>query len=83
VDGATVYLSRRSDLPDEFGDVAISDFGAAVRYDKKRNHDAQPNMYRSPEVMLMTEWSYPVNIWNVGAMVLLTYHLPLWKTSAY
>lgn len=69
VDGATVYASRRFDLPDDFGDVVLSDFGAAVRGDEKRNHDAQPNVYRSPEVMLMTEWSYPVDIWNVGVMV--------------
>ncbi|KAM0418628.1 hypothetical protein ACHAPT_012431 [Fusarium lateritium] len=69
VNGATVYASRRFDLPDDFGDVVLGDFGAAVRGDEKRNHDAQPNVYRSPEVMLMTEWSYPVDIWNVGVML--------------
>lgn len=47
----------------------MSDFGSAVRGDEKQDHDAQPNVYRSPEVMLMTEWSYPVDIWNVGVMV--------------
>ncbi|KAL2752046.1 hypothetical protein ACRALDRAFT_1058852 [Sodiomyces alcalophilus JCM 7366] len=69
VGGATVYASRRFGLPDDFGNVVLSDFGAAVRGDPKRNHDAQPNVYRSPEVMLMTEWSYPVDIWNVGVMI--------------
>jgi len=69
IDGFPVYASRRFGLPDEFGDVVLSDFGAAVRGDEKRNHDAQPNIYRSPEVMLKREWSYPVDIWNVGAMV--------------
>ena len=69
VGGATVYTSRRFGLPEEFGDVVLGDFGAAVRGDVKRNHDAQPYVYRSPEVMLKTEWSYPVDIWNVGAMV--------------
>lgn len=84
VDGATVYASRRLELPEEFGDVALSDLGAAVRGDKKRNHDAQPNVYRSPKVMLMTEWNYPVDTWNVGPMALLTCHFfSLWKTSAY
>ncbi|PLB45873.1 CMGC protein kinase [Aspergillus steynii IBT 23096] len=47
----------------------LSDFGSAVRGDERRNHDAQPNVYRSPEVMLKTDWSYPVDIWNVGVMV--------------
>ncbi|KAL3460392.1 hypothetical protein BJX64DRAFT_278578 [Aspergillus heterothallicus] len=28
------------------------DFGSAVRGNEKRNHNAQPNVYRSPEVML-------------------------------
>lgn len=35
----------------------------------KRNHDAQPNIYRAPEVMLKAPWSYPIDIWNVGAMI--------------
>ncbi|PKY07070.1 CMGC protein kinase [Aspergillus campestris IBT 28561] len=68
-EGGPVYASRRFDLPRNFGKAVLSDFGSAVRGDEKRNHDAQPNVYRSPEVMLKTEWSYPVDIWNVGAMV--------------
>ena len=67
VDGAPVYSSRQFGRPREFGNVVLSDFGAAVRSDRKRNHDAQPNMYRTPEVMLKTEWSYPIDIWNVGS----------------
>jgi hypothetical protein len=69
VDGAPVYMSRRFGLPEDFGRIILSDFGAAVRGDVKRNHDAQPNVYRSPEVMLMAPWSYPADIWNVGAMI--------------
>ncbi|RDW61699.1 uncharacterized protein DSM5745_10371 [Aspergillus mulundensis] len=69
VDGMPVYASRRFELPRSFGRAVLSDFGSAVRGDEKRNHDAQPNVYRSPEVMLKTEWSYPVDIWNVGAMI--------------
>ncbi|KAL4899207.1 kinase-like domain-containing protein [Aspergillus multicolor] len=64
-----VYASRRVESPHSFGRAVLSDFGSAVRGDEKRNHDAQPNVYRSPEVMLKTEWSYPVDIWNVGAMI--------------
>jgi hypothetical protein len=69
VDGRPIYLSRRFNLPKKFGEVVLSDFGAAVRGDQKRNHDAQPNVYHSPEVMLKVDWSYPVDIWNIGVMV--------------
>ncbi|KAL1847409.1 hypothetical protein VTK73DRAFT_10348 [Phialemonium thermophilum] len=69
VNGYTIYKSRTFNLPKEFGGVVLSDFGSAVRGDRKRNHDAQPDVYRSPEVMLKTEWSYPVDIWNVGVMI--------------
>ncbi|KAJ6114429.1 protein kinase domain protein [Penicillium sp. IBT 16267x] len=69
VNGMPVYASRRFALPKRFGRAVLSDFGSAVRGDEKRNHDAQPNVYRSPEVMLKTDWSYPVDIWNVGVMV--------------
>ncbi|OJZ83706.1 hypothetical protein ASPFODRAFT_62835 [Aspergillus luchuensis CBS 106.47] len=69
VNSAPVYASRRFELPRVFGRAVLSDFGSAVRGDEKQDHDAQPNVYRSPEVMLMTEWSYPVDIWNVGVMI--------------
>ncbi|OBT73931.1 hypothetical protein VF21_07425 [Pseudogymnoascus sp. 05NY08] len=69
INDALVYASRRFELPRKFGNAVLSDFGSAVRGDEKRNHDAQPNVYRSPEVMLKTEWSYPIDIWNVGVMI--------------
>lgn len=78
VDGFPIYVSRQFGRPRMFGNVVLSDMGAAVRGDEKRNHDAQPDVYRSPEVMLKTEWSYPVDIWNVGVMVSsCNIHLPL------
>ncbi|KAG5301234.1 protein kinase [Histoplasma ohiense] len=69
INGIPVYASRRFELPKIFGRVVLSDFGSAVRGEERRNHDAQPNVYRSPEVMLKTEWSYPIDIWNVGVMI--------------
>ncbi|KAK3324416.1 kinase-like domain-containing protein [Cercophora scortea] len=69
VNGAPVYMSRRFGIPRKFGGVVLSDFGAAVRGNLKRNHSAQPNVYRSPEVMLKAAWSYPADIWNLGAMI--------------
>ncbi|KAM3498144.1 hypothetical protein MY10362_008522 [Beauveria mimosiformis] len=67
--GAPVYLSRRFGLPEEFGRTILSDFGEVVDGETERTHNAQPNVYRSPEVMLQAPWSYPIDIWNVGAMI--------------
>lgn len=69
VNGHTIYRSRQFGLPEEFGDAVLGDLGSAVKGDEKRNHDAQPDVYRSPETMLNIEWSYPVDIWNVGCMI--------------
>ncbi|KAM5359202.1 hypothetical protein ACJZ2D_014664 [Fusarium nematophilum] len=69
IDGQTIYTSRQFLKPRVFGRAVLSDFGSAVRGDVKNNDDVQPNVYRSPEVMLKTEWSYPIDIWNVGVMV--------------
>lgn len=56
-------------MPKVFGGAVLSDFGSAVWGDQKRNNDAQPAVYRSPEVMLGTNWSYPIDIWNVGVLI--------------
>ncbi|EFR01118.1 CMGC/DYRK protein kinase [Nannizzia gypsea CBS 118893] len=69
VDGAPVYMSIRFGLPNDWGVIVLSDFGEVVDGDVKRNHYAQPSMYRSPEVILQVAWSYPADIWNVGAMI--------------
>ncbi|KND89186.1 Serine/threonine-protein kinase SRPK [Tolypocladium ophioglossoides CBS 100239] len=69
VDSAPVYMSRRFNLPKDFGRIVLGDLGSAVRGYAKRNHEAQPNVYRSPEVMVKAGWSYPADIWNVGAMI--------------
>lgn len=69
VDGKPIYATRRFGLPKEYGSVVLGDFGSAVRGDKSQIHEAYPNVYRCPEVMLKTEWGYPADIWNVGAMV--------------
>ncbi|CAG9986759.1 unnamed protein product, partial [Clonostachys byssicola] len=69
VKGVTLYKSRQFHLPKHLGIVVMSDLGAAVRGDLKRNHDAQPDVYRSPEVILEVPWSYPIDIWNVGVMI--------------
>ncbi|KAF2130651.1 CMGC protein kinase [Dothidotthia symphoricarpi CBS 119687] len=69
IDGVPVYASRRFGLPKQIGDIVLGDLGSAVCGDKRSIHDAQPDVYRCPEVMLKTEWSYPADIWNVGSMI--------------
>lgn len=69
VNGHTIYRSRQFELLQQFGDVVLGDLGSAVKGDERRNHDAQPQVYRSPEMMLKVDWSYPVDIWNVGCMI--------------
>jgi len=76
VNDAPIYASRRFELPKKFGAAVLSDFGSAVSGDEKRNHNAQPNVYRSPEVMLKAEWSYPIDIWNVGCIVRSVFTTP-------
>lgn len=64
-----IYLSRLLDPPKQFGQALLCDFGSAVQGEEERNHNAQSEIYRSPEVMLMANWSYPTDIWNLGVMV--------------
>lgn len=64
-----VYLLRLFDPPKIFGRAFLCDFGETISGEEERNHNAQPEFYRSPEVMLMANWSYPADIWNLGAMV--------------
>lgn len=69
VDGQTIYQSRPFDRPKVFGGVVLSDFGSAMSGSEPQYCNAQPNVYRSPEVMLKVPWGYPIDIWNVGVMV--------------
>ncbi|KAF1919640.1 kinase domain-containing protein [Ampelomyces quisqualis] len=69
VNGKPIYATRHFGLPKEYGRVVLGDFGSAVRSIKPQIHDAQPDVYRCPEVMLRTEWGCPADIWNVGTMI--------------
>lgn len=49
----------------------IADFGLARRGDGRGPllHPIQPNLFRAPEVLLGTGWSYSADVWNFGTMV--------------
>jgi serine/threonine protein kinase len=69
LDNYTVYVSRAFNLPNKIGRAVLSDFGSVMDGSKIQTSDEQPDVYRCPEVMLKAEWSYEINIWNVGVMV--------------
>ncbi|KAJ5087456.1 protein kinase domain protein [Penicillium angulare] len=71
VDGHPVYCSRLFDPPKSCGKSFLCDFGRAVSGEEERNENCQPVVSRSPEALLAVNWSYPVDIWNVGVMTWL------------
>ncbi|KAL8832016.1 MAG: hypothetical protein Q9170_005049 [Blastenia crenularia] len=54
LDGYIIYTSRAFDSPSggSIGEPLLSDLGAAVYGDVEHYENAQPNVYRAPEVML-------------------------------
>ena len=65
-----IYLSRELRMPKNWGAPVLCDFGSAVAGDIEHLEDVQPDIYRAPEVILEAPWSYPVDIWNTGCMVM-------------
>ncbi|KAL1909589.1 hypothetical protein Sste5344_004434 [Sporothrix stenoceras] len=68
-DGHIICMSRHIAMPESLGYPVLCDFGSAMPGDTRNTSDAQPDAYRSPEMILQTPWSYPIDIWNVGCMV--------------
>lgn len=69
VDGRIIYASRQVALPKNKTPPMLCDFGSAVLGNEPHTENAQPNIYRAPEVILDIPWSYSIDIWNVGCMV--------------
>ncbi|GAM37861.1 hypothetical protein TCE0_033f08139 [Talaromyces pinophilus] len=67
--GRTIYTSRELRMPKEWGAPVLCDFGSAVPGDIEHLEDAQPNIYRAPEVILEVPWTNRIDIWNVGCMI--------------
>jgi hypothetical protein len=67
--GHDIYVTRHFDHPASYGEAVLCDFGAAVYGNKVNDREAYPQVYRCPEVMLHTTWTYSADIWNGGAMV--------------
>lgn len=69
IDGRVIYLSRELDIPKILGPPVLCDFGSAAWGEERHEEDVQPDVYRSPEVILKVPWSYEIDIWNAGCMV--------------
>lgn len=73
-DTRTIYTSRKFRDPDDnnWGPPLLCDFGEA-RIGKihtlKRHGEAQPHIYRAPEVTFMMPSSSSIDIWNVANLV--------------
>ncbi|OAG33821.1 hypothetical protein AYO21_12081 [Fonsecaea monophora] len=65
----TIYQSRAITRPKTIGLPVLSDFGLARFRGGDRNDDIQPEIYRAPEILLDMDWSYSVDIWNIGSMI--------------
>ncbi|PYI02908.1 kinase domain protein [Aspergillus sclerotiicarbonarius CBS 121057] len=68
----TIYLSRNQFGLEvgELGRPVITDFGLAVTGSQIHHHLIQPDDYRAPEVIIGAGWSYSVDIWNLGVLIL-------------
>lgn len=70
----TIYPPRNyfGFQPDNIGRPVIMDFGLSVCGGKTRhNHTIQPQGFRAPEVIIGSGWGCSVDIWNLGALVML------------
>ncbi|MCJ1473818.1 hypothetical protein MMC13_002469 [Lambiella insularis] len=70
IDGdRVIYKTRKFRYPKVFGNPVLCDFGYARYGNVDNDDDIQPAIYRAPEVILTINWSYSVDIWNVGVMI--------------
>jgi len=50
--------------------LKVIDFGSALFEARWHNHLVQTRHYRAPEVVLGMRWSFPIDIWSVGCIML-------------
>ncbi len=67
----SIYLSRNIwTIPlNDLGAPVLQGFRNAVHGDRLHSHTIQLAKYQCPEISLGMEWSYPADIWNLGAVV--------------
>lgn len=50
--------------------LKVIDFGSALFEARWHNHLVQTRHYRAPEVVLGMRWSFPIDIWSIGCIML-------------
>jgi len=50
--------------------LKVIDFGSALFEARWHNHLVQTRHYRAPEVVLGMKWSFPIDIWSIGCIML-------------
>ena len=61
------------DTPEDRIFVKLIDFGGATWEEDSHPRVVQTRHYRSPEVVLGLEWSYPCDMWSLGCILLELY----------
>ena len=71
MDGRTIYLSRNNygRVSASTGIIQITDFDRSVPGDIQYSGYIQAEIYRAPEVILDTGYSYSADIWSLGIMI--------------
>ncbi|KAK5994312.1 hypothetical protein PT974_04785 [Cladobotryum mycophilum] len=59
------YIFSRGTKP-VFRPMLLADFGETRLGPGPHGGDIMPIMYRAPEVILLIQWSFPVDIWSIG-----------------
>jgi serine/threonine-protein kinase SRPK3 len=70
-DGRTIYLSRNNygQPRATTGVVRITDFDLSVHGDGPHYGCIQAEIYRAPEVIIESGFTYSVDIWSLGVLV--------------
>jgi serine/threonine-protein kinase SRPK3 len=67
----TIYASRKFRHPQNhnWGYPILCDLGEARIGQRHPYEEILPEIYKAPEILLQTEWSYPIDIWCTACMV--------------
>lgn len=67
----TIYKSRALRRPRNhaWGRPVLCDFGEARVGGSYPYEEIQPEVYKAPEIIMQTDWSHSVDIWNVACVV--------------
>lgn len=79
----TIYSSRAFRRPREnqYGLPVLCDFGEARIGTPQAYTEIQPEVYKSPEILMQFDWGHAADIWNVACLVRNTSVSSLFSTA--